>query len=628
MSPSLGGGGEPTIGIDLGTTNSVVAAVVDGVPQVIPNRSGQRLTPSVVALALNGKRLVGSIAKRQAITNPEGTVHAAKRLIGRRWGSREVEDAREALPYRLEAGPEGHDVRVRLGERPWSIPEISALVLGELKADAEAFFGGPVVRAVVTVPAYFNDGQRQATKDAGRIAGLEVIRIINEPTSAALAYGFGKAVEKKVVVFDLGGGTFDVSVLDIGQSVYDVVGVGGDTYLGGEDFDRRVVDWLADGFAAVHPGLDLRRDKMALQRLRDAAEKAKCELSGAMTASVHLPFLAGGGEGRPALHLEQVLSREQLEELTEDLVDRCVAVTERTLAEVGVRPSQVGEVILVGGQTRMPRVQQAVKALFGREPSRNVHPDEVVALGAAIQAHALAHPSAAGAPEVLLLDVTPQNLGILVVGGYFQTVIPKNTTVPTSQRHLFTTSQDGQTQVRIAVLQGESEKAIENELLGEFVLTGIRPARRGEVEIEVVFDISAEGIVGVSAVDLVTGQTQSITVTATSGLTQDELRRIVEENRDELLERKQGEAELARRRAPVASALAEIEALLPRVESVLQASRFGEEAAARAEKLLGRAREALAGRDPAALTGLQEELDRTLQLFKGLASSEPGGRRR
>ncbi|HUK65603.1 MAG TPA: molecular chaperone DnaK [Anaeromyxobacteraceae bacterium] len=619
---------EPVIGIDLGTTNSVVATVVDGVPRVIPNRSGQLLTPSVVALAKNGRRLVGQIAKRQAITNAEGTVYAAKRLIGRRWGSREVEDARKVLPYELSAGPEGNDVRIHLGDKLWSVPELSALVLAELKADAEAFFGGRrVTRAVVTVPAYFNDGQRQATKDAGRIAGLEVMRIINEPTSAALAYGFGKSVEKKVVVFDLGGGTFDVSVLDIGKSVYDVVGVGGDTYLGGEDFDRRLMDWLTFSFAKENGGLDLRQDKMALQRLKDASEKAKCELSNALTSSVHLPFLVGGGDGKPALHLERQVTRDQLEDLTRDLVDRCGQVAERTLRDVGVRPGQIDDVILVGGQSRMPRVQQTVRKLFGKEPSRSVHPEEVVALGAAIQAHALAHPQK-GSTEVLLLDVTPQNLGILVVGGYFQTIIPKNTTVPTSAMHLFTTSQDSQTAVRIAVLQGASEKATENELLGEFVLAGIRPAKRGEVEIEVIFEISADGIVAVSAKDLVTGQRQSITVTATSGLTADELKRILDENVDELLERRQAASEFERRREASERVIGEIEGLVPAVTAALARSRFGRDAVHKAEAVVKRAREAISARDAAKLADLEEQLDRTLQLFKGLAggTTSEGGR--
>ena len=615
----------PVIGIDLGTTNSVVATVQGGMPRVIPNRSGQALTPSIVAVARNGKRLVGALAKRQAITNPEQTVFAAKRLIGRRWGAKEVEDARRVLPYALVAGPEGNDVRVQLGDRTLSIPEISAMVLAELKADAEAFLGKPVERAVITVPAYFNDGQRQATKDAGRIAGLEVLRIISEPTSAALAYGFGRQTEKKVVVFDLGGGTFDVSILDISKSVYDVVAVGGDTYLGGEDFDRRVMDWLTFGFARENGGVDLRTDKMALQRLRDAAERAKCELSAAPSTAIHLPFLVGGGEGKSALHLDKQLSREKLEELTKDLVDRCIAVTERTLKDAGVRTAQVGEVILVGGMTRMPRVQRAVREFFGREPCKGVHPDEVVAVGAAIQAHALAAPGGKG-EEVLLLDVTPQNLGLLVVGGYFQTVIPKNTTVPTSQTHLFTTVQDDQTSVRIAVLQGESERAIDNELLGEFVLDGIRPARRGEVSIEVTFDISADGIVGVSARDVATGQQQSITVTATSGLTEAELKKILDEQRDDLLEKKRSWKELDEGRERALAMIRDIEALVPAVEGALERSKFGKDAIQKASAVLVRARAAIEARDAAALEAELEPLDRTLQLFRGLADGRPGGR--
>ncbi len=611
---------DPVIGIDLGTTNSVVATVQGGLPRVIPNRSGQNLTPSIVAIAKNGKKLVGALAKRQAITNAEHTVFAAKRLIGRRWASKEVEDARHVLPYALVPGPEGNDVRVEIAGRTYAIPELSAMVLAELKADAEAWFGCSVRKAVVTVPAYFNDGQRQATKDAGRIAGLEVLRIINEPTSAALAYGFGKQMERKVVVFDLGGGTFDVSILDIGRSVYDVVAVGGDTYLGGEDFDRRVMDWLTFTFAKENGGVDLRRDKMALQRLKDSSEKARCELSSAASTSIHLPFLVGGGDGKAALHLDKQLGRDKLEELTKDLVERCVAVTEKTLKDAGVRPSQVGEVILVGGMTRMPRVQKAVKDFFGKEPCKGVHPDEVVALGAAIQAHALAAGPKEGT-EVLLLDVTPQNLGILVVGGYFQTVIPRNTTVPTSQTHLFTTVQDDQTQVRIAVLQGESEKAIENELLGEFILDGIRAARRGDVGIEVTFDISADGIVGVSAKDVETGQHQSITVTATSGLTEDELRHIMDEHLDELLEQKASTGEFDLRRERSLSVVREIEALVPAVQAALEKSKFGKDAVQKAESVMARVRQAIDARDVKALAAEEEPLDRTLQLFKGLAGA-------
>jgi molecular chaperone DnaK len=602
---------EPFIGIDLGTTNSVVATVIDGVPRVIASRTGQTLTPSVVAVARNGKRLVGHMAKRQAITNAENTAHAAKRLIGRRWGSPEVEDARKSLPYELVPGPEGNDIRAMLGGRTFAIPEISALVLAELKADAEAFFGRRVTKAVITVPAYFNDGQRQGTKDAGRIAGLEVVRIINEPTSAALAYGFGKQMEKKVAVIDLGGGTFDVSILDVGKSVYDVIAVGGDTYLGGEDFDRRVIDWLVFSFAQEHQGIDLRQDKMAMQRLRDAAERAKIELSETSQAAIHLPFLASGRDGKAAVHLDRQLTRDKLEELTQDLVDKTIQVADRTLRDAGVRVGQIGEVLLVGGMTRMPRVQQAVRQHFGREPSRGVHPEEVVALGAAIQAHALLHPQKG--KEVLLLDVTPQNLGILVVGGYFSTVIPRNTTVPTSQSHLFTTVQDSQTSVRIAVLQGGSDKAVENELLGEFVLDGLRSAQRGEVEIEVsissMFSSSAR---------------QSITVTATSGLTEAEMRRILEENMDEMLTRRQvGDFERLRDRTR--AVISEIEGLSPRVKESLARSRFGKDAVVKAEDVVARARAAIEKGDLQQMIAVEEQLDRALQLFKGLVGGAASG---
>src|SRR5574342_1336968 len=606
---------EKVIGIDLGTTNSCVAIVEDGTPVVIPNRGGYKTTPSMVAIAENGKRLVGHIAKRQAITNAENTVYAAKRLIGRKWGSAAVRSSVETMPYRIVEGPH-NDVRVMLRDQVFSVPEVSAYILQEMKLIAEEYLGEEIQKAVITVPAYFNDGQRQATKDAGRIAGLDVIRIINEPTSAARAYGFGRQMEKKVVVFEVGGGTFDVSVLDIGKSVYDVVAVGGDTYLGGEDFDRRIMDWLVFSFAKENGGIDLRQDKMALQRLKDASERAKIELSAATSAGIHLPFLASAGDGKSALHMERQLGRDKLEELSKDLVDRCIQVAEKTLRDAGVRPSQVGEVLLVGGMTRMPRVQQAVRDFFGREPSRGVHPEEVVALGAAIQAHSLLYPQKDR--DVLLLDVTPQNLGLLVVGGYFTTVIPRNTTVPTSQTHIFTTVQDDQTQARIVVLQGESEKATDNEMLGEFVLSGIRTARRGDVEIEVAFDISADGIVSVSARDMETGLRQSITVTATSGLTEEELRDILDDRMDEVLELKQS-GELERRRDKAQGTILEIEALVPAVQAALQKSRFGKDAVQKAEGVMARARAAIEAGDLHQLAAIEEQLDRTLQLFKGLA---------
>jgi len=613
-------GSEPTIGIDLGTTNSVVATVVDGTPIVIPSRTGQHLTPSVVAVARNGKRLVGSIAKRQAITNPEQTVSAAKRLIGRNFSSPEVARAAEMLPYPIRCGSHD-DVRIHLGGKDLSVPEISAMVLQELKLDAEAWFGQPVRQAVITVPAYFNDGQRQATKDAGRIAGLEVLRIINEPTAAALAYGFGKELDGRIVVFDLGGGTFDISVLELRRGVFEVISTAGDSFLGGEDFDARIIEWLVFHFAKEH-SVDLRKDKMALQRLKDAAEKAKCELSTLRETRIELPFLYTPPTGGAALHLQRTLSREKLEELTADLVERTIALTEKVLAEARISPRDVAEVVLVGGQTRMPKVQEAVRRLFGREPCKGVHADEVVALGACIQAHALTSDES----EVLLLDVTPQSLGIMVAGGYTQTIIPRNTTVPTRASHTFTTVKDNQTSAKILVLQGEAEKAADNEMLGEFMLTGLRPAPRGEVEIEVQFDISADGIVSVSAKDRDTGLQQSIQVTATSGLTEEEMQRIIEEQKDYLVEQRQGE-EAERYRSGVRQLLREVEMVFPAVREIMQASEYGNDAISKAERTLARARDAAAGKDIEAMVASTEQLERTLALCKGLLSRVGGAPR-
>ncbi|MGE5047845.1 MAG: molecular chaperone DnaK, partial [Deltaproteobacteria bacterium] len=503
---------ELVIGIDLGTTNSVCATVQGGQPVVIPNRNGYRLTPSVVAMARNGKRLVGALARRQAVTNADRTVVAVKRLMGRRWSVKATQDTLQRMPYSVKAGPHD-DVRIVMGEQDYSPPEISAMLLTELRLDAEAFFGQPVSKAVITCPAYFNDSQRNATKDAGRIAGLEVIRIINEPTSAALAYGFGKAEsERQVAVFDLGGGTFDFTVLHMFKGVFEVEATGGDSLLGGEDFDNRIIDWLAAPFQEKH-GTDLRKDKMALQRLRDAAEKAKCELSSVKQVDINLPFISALPKSGP-LHLQATLTRDQLESITQDLIDRCMQVCEQVLAEAKVHAAQIGEVLLVGGQSRMPRIQEAVKKLFGKDPSKAVNPDEAVALGAALQGAMLLHEER----EMLLLDVTPHSLGIAIAGGFFQKIIARNTTVPTSAHHVFTTVKDDQTSAKITVLQGESEIASTNELLGEFMLTGLRAAPRGKVDIDVIFDISADGIVSVSALDVQTGARQSITVTASSGL--------------------------------------------------------------------------------------------------------------
>ena len=612
---------ELVIGIDLGTTNSVVATVADGSPVVIPNRSGYRITPSVVAMARNGKRLVGALARRQAVTNAERTVVAVKRLMGRRWSSKAVQDSLIRMPYTVVAGPHD-DVRIVLGETQYSPPEISAMVLTELRLDAEAYFGEPVGKAVITCPAYFNDSQRNATKDAGRIAGLDVIRIINEPTSAALAYGFGRQQnEKQVAIFDLGGGTFDFTVLHMFKGVFEVEATGGDSLLGGEDFDSRIIDWLAVPFKEKH-GIELRTDKMALQRLRDAAEKAKCELSSVKVVEINLPFISATEKTGP-LHLQASLTRELLETMTTELIQRCLKVCESVMAEAKVHPGQLGDVLLVGGQTRMPRIQDAVKTLFGREPSKAVNPDEAVALGAAIQGSMLLHEES----EMLLLDVTPHSLGIGIAGGFFQRIIPKNTTVPTSAHHLFTTVKDDQPSAKITVVQGESEMAAQNELLGEFMLTGLRAAPRGAVDIDVIFDISADGIVSVSALDVQTGVRQSITVTASSGLTEDEIKKAAQSNEDWLLGQKEDPG-FQERKARAEELFKEFEALWPRFTRAA-ADGLGQDPLQRAQAALSVARLQVAQKESEGLAGSIDRLERLLGALKGAVErgvGQGGGR--
>lgn len=517
---------EHVVGIDLGTSNTVVAVMENGVPIVIPNKGGYKTTPSMVGISESGKRLIGHIAKRQVVTNSSNTVYAAKRLIGRKWGTKCVDQIRESCAYQMVKGPRG-DVRIELRGEVYSVPEISAFILQELKAMAEQYLGEDVQKAVITVPAYFNDNQRQATKDAGRIAGLEVIRIINEPTAAALAYGFERDFERKIAVYDLGGGTFDVSVMQIGKGVYEVLSTSGDSFLGGADFDIRIMDWLMRDFETEH-GIDLRHDRMALQRIRDASEKARCELSVSRETLIDLPFLHTNPDGH-TFHLQKSLSRNKLEELTQDLVARTIEICEQTLAEAKFSKSDLDDVVLVGGVTRMPLIQQRVRECFGVEPCKGVHPDEVVALGAGVQAAALAGHQ----HDVLLLDVTPQALGIMVQGGGFHELIAKNTTVPTSFSHPFTTIRDNQSTVKIVVMQGASAEAAENELLGEFSFTGLRRAPKGEVEVEVTFSISADGIVQVAAKDPETGREQGITVSASSGLSEEELQRLETEHSKE-----------------------------------------------------------------------------------------------
>jgi molecular chaperone DnaK len=604
---------EKVIGIDLGTFNSCVAVVEGGTPVVIANRGGYKVTPSMVAVTEAGKRLVGHIAKRQAVTNAENTVYAAKRLIGRKFDSAQVKQAMATCPYRIVEGPHG-DCRIQLRDKPYSVAEISAMILQEMKMIAEDYLGHEVSKAVVTVPAYFNDGQRQATKDAGTIAGLDVIRIINEPTAAALAYGFGKNIDRTVAVYDLGGGTFDISILEISSSgVFKVISTAGDTFLGGEDFDQRIIDWLVQGFQDEH-GIDLRQDRMALQRLKDAAEKAKCELSAVNETEVNLPFIISSARNE-ALHLQRVLTRAQLEDLTEDLVQRTVQICEMTLDEAGLEKDEIEDVVLVGGMTRMPAVQRSVLGFFEREPTKGVHPDEVVALGASIQAAALVDDS----PEMdmVLLDVTPHTLGIMVVGGYFEELISQNTTVPTSRTKPFTTVRDNQTAVKILVLQGESRRAEDNELLGEFVLTGLRRAPAGEVTIDVTFEINADGIVSVHARDVETGKEQSITVTATSGLTQDEIDDMMTDAQDYAVARRADEvAEGAKQQAQ--TLIAEIEKLFPEVEAVVAGSDFGRDAIEKARTVVERARSLMERNDAAGLREQIEALARTQRMFKGV----------
>ena len=509
------------IGIDLGTTNSCVAVMQGGDPVVIPNQEGERVTPSVVAFTESGEILVGQTAKRQAITNPENTIFAIKRLMGRRYDSPEVQRDIKILPYKIVKAPNG-DAHVEVRGKRYSPPEISAMILRKLKEAAEAYLGEKVTDAVITVPAYFNDSQRQATKDAGRIAGLNVKRIINEPTAASLAYGLDKKGEKKIAVFDLGGGTFDISILEVGEGVFEVKSTSGDTHLGGEDFDMRIVNYIVDEFMKEH-GIDLRKDRMALQRLKEAAEKAKKELSTMLETEINLPFITADASGPK--HLSMKLTRAKFESLVEDLVEKVVGPCQQAMKDAGLTPKDIDEVILVGGMTRMPRIQEKVKEIFGREPHKGVNPDEVVAIGAAIQAGVLS----GEVKDVLLLDVTPLSLGIETLGGVFTKLIERNTTIPTRKSQIFSTAADNQTAVEIHVLQGERPMAKDNVSLGRFQLVGIPPAPRGVPQIEVTFDIDADGILHVSAKDLGTGKEQSIEIKASSGLSEEEIQKIIKE---------------------------------------------------------------------------------------------------
>jgi molecular chaperone DnaK len=580
------------IGIDLGTTNSVVAVMEGDSPIVVANPEGTRTTPSVVAFAKSGERLVGQVAKRQAVTNPENTVYSIKRFMGRRFS--EVPAEAHMVPFKVVEADNG-DVRVDAGGRLLAPPEISAMILQKMKDAAEQYLGEKVTRAVITVPAYFNDAQRQATKDAGRIAGLEVLRIVNEPTAAALAYGLDKKKDETIAVYDFGGGTFDISVLEVGEGVVEVKATNGDTHLGGDNLDQRVIDWLVVEFKRDQ-GIDLSADKMALQRLKEAAEKAKCELSTALETEINLPFVTADASGPK--HLSLKLTRSKLEQLTEDLVARSFGPVKQCLSDAGVDPKAIDEVVLVGGMTRMPLIQQKVKEHFGKDPHKGVNPDEVVAVGAAIQAGILS----GDVKDVLLLDVTPLSLGVETLGGVMTRLIERNTTIPTKKTETFSTAADSQTSVEIHVLQGEREMARDNRTLGRFHLVGIPPAPRGVPQIEVSFDIDANGILNVSAKDRATGKSQAITITASSGLAKDEVERMVAEARSH--------ADEDKRKRELVDLRNQVDNLAYNLEKLLRDNKdkIGEADAKPVEEAVAEARKALEREDAAALRAAQERL--------------------
>ncbi len=582
------------IGIDLGTTNSVVAVMEGGEPTVITNPEGGRLTPSVVAFTKTGDRPVGQVAKRQAVTNPENTIFSIKRFMGRRFD--EVTEEMTMVPYKVTAG-RGGDVRVQATGKEYSPPEISAMILQKLKEAAEAYLGQPVTQAVITTPAYFNDAQRQATKDAGQIAGLEVKRIVNEPTAAALAYGLDKKKDETIAVYDFGGGTFDISILEVGEGVVEVKSTNGDTHLGGDNLDQRIIDWIISEFRKSE-GIDLGKDRMALQRLKEAAEKAKMELSTVTETDINLPFITADQSGPK--HLTMRLTRPKFEQLVEDLIQKTVGPVRRALADAGLDASKIDEVVLVGGSTRIPRVQQVVKELFGKEPHRGVNPDEVVAVGAAIQAGVLA----GEVKDLLLLDVTPLSLGIETLGGVMTKLIPRNTTIPTRKSEMFSTASDNQTQVEVHVLQGEREFARDNRTLGRFNLVGLPAAPRGVPQIEVTFDIDANGIVNVSAKDMATNKEQKITITASSGLSKDEVDRMMREAESHAGEDK--------RKREVTDARNQADGLVYQIEKTLNENRERVPAgdASRIESAIAALKKAVEGEDVAAIRKAMDDLQK------------------